>query len=47
VLPLENLSPDADNAFFADGIQEEIIAAVSRLPGLKVISRNSTMSFKG
>ena len=47
VLPLENLSPDPENAFFADGIHSEIIAALSRLPDLKVISRNSVLSFKG
>ena len=47
VLPLENLSPDPENAFFTDGIHSEIIAALSRLPDLKVISRNSVLSFKG
>jgi TolB-like protein/tetratricopeptide (TPR) repeat protein len=47
VLPLENLSPDPENAFFTDGIHSEIIATLSRLPDLKVISRNSMLSFKG
>jgi TolB-like protein len=47
VLPLENLSPDPENAFFTDGMHSEIIATLGRIPGLKVISRNSSQSFKG
>lgn len=47
VLPLENLSPDPDNAFFTDGIHSEIIANLSRIPSLKVISRISSLALKG
>src|ERR1700719_1822107 len=46
VLPFENLSEDKTNAYFADGIQEEILARLSRIGDLKVISRTSTLRFK-
>jgi len=47
VLPLENLSPDPENAFFTDGMHSEIIATLSRIPDLKVMSRTSALSLKG
>lgn len=46
VLPFENLSEDKANAYFADGIQEEILTRISRIGELKVISRTSTQRFK-
>src|SRR5438874_597611 len=46
VLPFENLSDDKSNAYFADGIQEEILTRLSRIADLKVISRTSTQRFK-
>jgi TolB-like protein/Tfp pilus assembly protein PilF len=46
VLPFENLSQDPDNAYFADGIQEEILTRLSRIADLKVISRTSTQRYK-
>src|ERR1700736_5737271 len=46
VLPFENLSRDPDNAYFADGIQEEILTRLSRIADLKVISRTSTQRYK-
>src|SRR5262245_11786794 len=45
VLPFENFSPEKDNAFFAQGIQDEIITTLSRISGLRVISRNSTARY--
>ncbi len=47
VLPFANMSPDPNDSFFADGITEEIISALSNVSGLSVISRTSAMSFKG
>jgi TolB-like protein/Tfp pilus assembly protein PilF len=46
VLPLENLSTDPDNAYFADGIQEEILARLAKIAHLKVISRISTQRYQ-
>lgn len=45
VLPFENLSPDRDNAYFADGMQEQILTQLTRLSGLKTISRTSTQKY--
>ena len=46
VLPFENRSRDPDNAYFADGIQDEILARLSKIADLKVISRTSTQHYK-
>ena len=46
VLPFENLSDDKSNAFFAEGIQEEILTRLSKIADLKVISRTSTQHYK-
>ena len=46
VLPFENRSRDADNAYFADGIQDEILTRLSKIADLKVISRTSTQHYK-
>jgi TolB-like protein/Tfp pilus assembly protein PilF len=46
VLPFENLSHDPDNAYFADGIQEEILTRLSKIADLKVISRTSAQRYK-
>jgi serine/threonine protein kinase/Tfp pilus assembly protein PilF len=46
VLPFENLSHDPDNAYFADGIQDEILTRLSKIADLKVISRTSTQQYQ-
>jgi TolB-like protein/Tfp pilus assembly protein PilF len=46
VLPLENLSDDKENAFFADGIQDDVLTSLAKIKDLKVISRTSVMSYR-
>jgi len=46
VLPFENLSRDPDNAFFAEGVQDEILTRLAKISDLKVIARTSTQRFK-
>jgi TolB-like protein/Tfp pilus assembly protein PilF len=46
VLPFDNLSRDPDNAYFAEGIQDEILTRLSKIAALKVISRSSTQKYK-
>ncbi len=47
VLPFDNMSADSEQDYFADGISEDIITALSKISGLFVISRNSTFAYKG
>lgn len=47
VLPFANMSADADNEYFSDGITEEIINALVQVPGLRVAARTSVFAFKG
>ena len=47
VLPLENLSDEKENAFFADRIQEDILTSLAKIGDLKVISRTSVMQYRG
>src|SRR5712664_1183042 len=47
VLPFQNMSGDPEQEFFADGIAEDIITALSRYPSLFVIARNSSFTYKG
>ena len=47
VLPLANMSADPENEYFADGMTEEIINALAKVPGLQVSSRSSCFAFKG
>ncbi len=46
VLPFENLSSDKENAYFADGVQDQVLTALSKVADLKVISRTSVMQYK-
>ena len=47
VLPFTNMSGDTEQEYFSDGITEDIITALSRISGLLVVARNSTMAYKG
>jgi TolB-like protein/DNA-binding winged helix-turn-helix (wHTH) protein len=47
VLPLENLSNDPDQEYFVEGMTDEIITDLAKLPGIRVISRTSTAQYKG
>ena len=47
VLPFDNMSGDPDQEFFADGMAEDIITALSRMPWFFVIARNTTFTYKG
>ena len=47
VLPFDNLSGDAEMQFFSDGVSDEILESVARIPGLKVIGRTSSFQFRG
>ena len=46
VLPFVNMSPDPDQEYFADGVSEDLITDLSKLPGIAVISRQSTLAYK-
>src|SRR5216117_3936838 len=47
VLPFENLSDDKENAYFADGIQDDLLTNLSKIGDLRVISRTSVMQYRG
>ncbi len=47
VLPFENMSTDPEQEYFSDGITEDLITDLSRIPGLSVIARQSSFTFKG
>src|SRR3989440_4145597 len=47
VLPFENFSDDKENAFFADGIQDDILTSLAKIKDLRVISRTSVMGYRG
>jgi TolB-like protein/tetratricopeptide (TPR) repeat protein len=46
VLPLSNFSPDPENAFFADGLHDDLLTALSRMQGVEVVSRTTMQTFK-
>ena len=47
MLPFENLSDNKEDAFFADGVQDDILTKLAKIADLKVISRTSVMGFRG
>ncbi|NNE06700.1 MAG: tetratricopeptide repeat protein [Xanthomonadales bacterium] len=47
VLPFANMSSDAENEYFSDGIAEEVLNLLAKIPGLRVISRSSSFSYRG
>ncbi|MFT7593329.1 MAG: adenylate cyclase [Paracoccaceae bacterium] len=47
VLPFDNMSGDAEQEYFSDGISEDIITDLSKIPGMLVIARNSSFAYKG
>jgi serine/threonine protein kinase/tetratricopeptide (TPR) repeat protein len=47
VLPFENLSDDKEDAFFADGVQDDVLTKLAKIADLKVISRTSVMGYRG
>ena len=47
MLPFKNLSAEQDNAYFADGMQDDVLTNLSKIGDLKVISRTSVMPYRG
>ena len=47
MLPFENLSDEKEHAFFADGVQDDILIKLAKIADLKVISRTSVMQYRG
>ncbi len=47
VLPFVNMSADADNEYFSDGLSEELLNVLAKIPGLQVAGRTSSFAFKG
>ena len=47
MLPFENLSDEKEHAFFADGVQDDILTKLAKIADLKVISRSSVMQYRG
>lgn len=47
VLPFDNFTPDKENEYFADGVQDDVLTSLSRISDLKVISRTSVMHYRG